>query len=308
MSEPALPIDALRDEVLAAVDEAPLVLAAPTGSGKSTQVPRWLRGRVVVVEPRRVACRSLAQRVAELEGARLGGPVGYRVRDDVRASGETRVLFVTPGVALRDPSALERADAVVLDEFHERRLDVDLLFGLLAARRRGLVVMSATLDGERVAKHLGGRFLEGEGRLHPVDVCYLGRGAQLPTPKDLVPRVSAAVDRAGDDAGDVLVFLPGRAEIAACADALRRRAGLRVLELHGGLSLKDQSRVFAPTDRRKVVLATNVAETSVTIPGIGVVIDAGLVRRTRYHRGRGFLTLSPVALDSAEQRAGRAGR
>lgn len=308
MSESALPIDALRDEVVAAVAEAPLVLGAPTGSGKSTQVPRWLEGRVVVVEPRRVACRSLAQRVAELEGCALGDRVGYRVRDEHRASGETRVLFVTPGIALRDPALLERADAVILDEFHERRLDVDLLFGLLAERARGLVVMSATLDGERIAAHLGGRWLRGEGRLHPVDVRYLGRGAALPSAKDLPARVRSALEAAADDPGDVLVFLPGRAEIAACADALRGRGDLTVLELHGGLSLKEQSRAFARAKKRKVVLATNVAETSVTIPGIGVVIDAGLVRRTRYHRGRGFLTLSPVALDSAEQRAGRAGR
>lgn len=307
--ESGLPIDVLRDEVRRAVAEAPLVLGAPTGSGKSTQVPRWLEGSVVVVEPRRVACRSLAQRVAELEGVELGGAVGYRVRDEQRASSHTRVLFVTPGIALRELSLLERATTVVLDEFHERRLDVDLLFGLLAERRRrGLVVMSATLDGERVAAHLGGRWIEGEGRAHPVGVKYLPSDAVLPSATDLVRRVAHALEIASGDPGDVLVFLPGRAEIAACADALRDRGDLAVLELHGGLSLKEQSRAFAPSDRRKVVLATNVAETSVTIPGIGVVIDAGLVRRTRYQRGRGFLTLSPVALDSAAQRAGRAGR
>ncbi|MEC7524769.1 MAG: helicase-related protein [Myxococcota bacterium] len=301
-----LPIDALREEVLDAVERAPLVLAAPTGSGKSTQVPRWLPGRVVVVEPRRVACRSLAARVAELEGVPLGEDVGYVVRDDVRAGADTRVRFVTPGVALRDLEALERADHVVLDELHERRLDVDLLLGLLAKRGRGLTVMSATLDGERVAAHLGGRYLEGTGRLHPVDVRYLGSGAALPSAKYLPERVAQALARAASDPGDVLVFLPGRAEIAACADAIR--GPLEVIPLHGGLSLDEQSRAFRRTERRKVVLATNVAETSVTLPGIGVVIDAGLVRRTRYHKGRGHLTLSPIAMDSAEQRAGRAGR
>ncbi len=301
-----LPIDALREEVLSAVERAPLVLAAPTGSGKSTQVPRWLPGRVIVVEPRRVACRSLAARVAELEGAKLGGEIGYVVRDDVRASADTRVRFVTPGVALRDLEALERADHVILDELHERRLDVDLLLGLLGRRARGLTVMSATLDGERVAAHLDGVYLEGTGRLHPVETRYLGSGAQLPEGKDLTERVVSALARAADDPGDVLVFLPGRAEIAACADAIR--GPFEVVPLHGSLSLDEQGRAFRQTQRRKVVLATNVAETSVTIPGIGVVIDAGLVRRTRYHKGRGHLTLSPIAMDSAEQRAGRAGR
>ena len=299
-----LPIDALRGDVVRAVAEAPLVLSAPTGSGKSTQVPRWLEGEVVVVEPRRVACRSLASRVAELEGVPLGGRVGYRVRDDRREGRDTRVRFITPGIALRDLALLERADVVVLDELHERRLDVDLLLGLLRERGGGLVAMSATMDGDRVARFLGGTHLRGEGRLHPVDVRYLG--ADRPTPKDLASRVRRAVDASASDPGDVLVFLPGRAEIAACRDALRGE--LSVCELHGGLSLKQQTAAFAPAKRRKVVLATNVAETSVTIPGIGVVIDSGLVRRTRYHHGRAYLGLTAIAADSAEQRAGRAGR
>lgn len=300
----SLPIDALRDEVVRVVRDGPLVLSAPTGSGKSTQVPRWLDGEVVVVEPRRVACRSLAARVAELEGEPLGGRVGYRVRDDRREGPDTRVRFITPGIALRDLALLERADVVVLDELHERRLDVDLLLGLLRARGGGLVAMSATMDGDRVARFLGGTHVRGEGRAHPVVHRYVG--ADRPSPKNLAVRVRRAVDAASGDPGDVLVFLPGRAEIAACRDALR--GDLAVLELHGGLSLKQQSAAFAPSKKRKIVLATNVAETSVTIPGIGVVIDSGLVRRTRYHHGRAYLGLTAIAEDSAEQRAGRAGR
>jgi len=302
----ALPVDALREEVSRAVVRAPLVLCAPTGSGKSTQVPRWLEGQVVVVEPRRVACRSLAARIAELEGEPLGQTVGYRVRGERRQSAQTRILFVTPGIALRDLSVLERADAVVLDEFHERRLDVDLLFALLASRKKGLVVMSATMDGPAVAAHLEGELLESEGRLHPVEKHCIG--SERPHGKGLPSRVAAALERASTDPGDVLVFLPGRSEIAACAAALRGRSGLTICELHGGLSLEQQSRAFAPTRDRKVVLATNVAETSVTLPGVGVVIDSGLVRRTRYHRGRAYLGLTAIASDSAEQRAGRAGR
>lgn len=304
----ALPIDALRDDVVRAVDEGPLVLSAPTGSGKSTQVPRWLSGQVVVVEPRRVACRSLAARIAELEGEPLGRSIGYRVRGDRALNANTRVLFVTPGIALRDMSLLERADTVILDELHERRLDVDLLLALLADRKRGLIAMSATIDGERVARHLGGRYLEGQGRVHPVAIRYRGVGAELPSAKELARRIGAAMDATKDKTGDILVFLPGRAEIAAAHAALHRRPEFDVIELHGGLTMAQQGRAFRRSNKRKVVLATNVAETSVTIPGVGVVIDSGLVRRTRYHKGRGFLTLCPVALDSADQRAGRAGR
>ncbi len=302
----ALPIDGLREEVVDAVRRGPLVLAAPTGSGKSTQVPRWLPGRVVMIEPRRVACRSLAARIAELEGEPLGESVGYRVRGEARRSARTRIELMTPGIALRDLDAVRAADAVILDEFHERRLDTDLLLGLLDARP-GLLVMSATIDGPRVASHLGGAYLEGEGRLHPVEVRYLGAGAERPRRDDLAARVRDAVVRSAVDPGDVLVFLPGRAEIDACAVALSG-LDLDVRPLHGRLRLEEQTRAFEAAGRRKVVLATNVAETSITIPGIGVVIDAGLVRRTRYHRGRAFLTLAAVAKDSAEQRAGRAGR
>ncbi len=316
----ALPIDALRPDFTHHRARAPVVVSAPTGSGKSTQLPRWCRaaGRVLVVEPRRVACRSLAVRVAELEGERLGAGVGYRVRDDDRARGSTDIIFATPGVVLRmlaDDPDLSAFATVVIDEFHERSLDVDLLLALLAERRaadRGLVVMSATLDGDRIAAHLAGIHLAGEGRMFPVDERYLpgsGRaGTLLPSEDGLERRIVEAVRAAAGDPGDMLVFLPGKAEIAAAASALRAVGGLEIVPLHGGLTLDEQSRAFAGARRRKVILATNVAETSLTLPGIGVVIDSGLVRRTRYHGGRGFLTLLPIAADSAAQRAGRAGR
>ncbi|MCB9550299.1 MAG: ATP-dependent RNA helicase [Myxococcales bacterium] len=307
----SLPIHALRAAFDAALAAGPVVVSAPTGSGKSTEIPRWClgRGRVLVVEPRRVACRSLAERVAELEGAALGGLVGYRVRDDDRSSAATRLLFATPGVVLRmlAADALAGWDTVVLDELHERTLDVDLLLALCRARVRGrLVAMSATLDDEAVAAFLGGVALRGEGRTFPVEHRYLSDDARLPDAGDLPARVAAALDRAAHP-GDVLVFLPGKAEILRVEQSLRR-ADLSIVPLHGGLSLDEQRAAFRPTPHRKVVLATNVAETSITLPGIGVVIDAGLVRRTRYHDGRGYLTLLPVAADQADQRAGRAGR
>ncbi|NOZ01856.1 MAG: ATP-dependent RNA helicase [Deltaproteobacteria bacterium] len=314
-----LPIDAIRHEVESALDTAPVVITAPTASGKSTQVPRWLAaaGRVLVVEPRRVACRSLAVRVAHLESCGLGQKVGYAVRDDNRSSPSTGILFATPGVVLRmlargadgTSSILTGFDTLVLDEFHERRLDVDLILALAIDRFEGkLVVMSATMDGDKVARYVEGRHVHAEGRVHPVEKSYLPKGTLLPDIRGLDSRVVAALDTLRDDAGDILVFLPGKGEIAGIADMLRRRSGLDVLELHGGLTLQEQGRAFTKSSNRRVILSTNVAETSVTLPGIGVVIDSGLVRQTRYHDDRGFLTLVPIAADSADQRAGRAGR
>lgn len=304
----ALPIDAFRDAIEAASADGPVVITSPTGSGKSTQVPRWLaaRGEVVVVQPRRVACRSLAQRVAELEGTALGDGVGYVVRGESRVSAGTRLRFVTTGIALRllREGALQAARHVVLDELHERSLDLDLLLAFLADHP-GLVAMSATLDAERVRDHLGARWVAAEGRTFPVTVRHPTGQPPLPDAHDLGPRIARALGEVPEQ-GDVLVFLPGKGEIQQVADHLGSRH--RVVPLHGGLSLEKQGEAFATGGPRKVVLATNVAETSVTLPGVRSVIDTGLVRRTRYHRGRSVLTLVPVARDAADQRAGRAGR
>ncbi len=302
-----LPVRAVRSAFLAALARGPVVLSSPTGSGKSTEVPRWCEGRVLVIEPRRIACRSLAVRVAELEGTALGQGVGYLVRDEHVANDATRIVFATPGMVLRNRALLASARTVMLDEFHERSLETDLLLALLLQKREAaLVIMSATLEGERVAAHVGGLHLTAEGRAFPVAIRYLPGGDVLPDATDLPARVQRAIAAARDDPGDILVFLPGKAEITACLDTLR--GPYTLVPLHGGLSLDEQRRAFETTQRRKVILATNVAETSLTIPGIGVVIDAGLVRQTRYHDGRGFLTLTPIAEDSAAQRTGRAGR
>lgn len=285
-----------------------MVLSSPTGSGKSTEVPRWCPGRVLVIEPRRIACRSLATRVAELERSAVGDAVGYVVRDERVLSEASRIVFATPGIVLRDRALLASAETVMLDEFHERSLEVDLLLALLLATPpKHLVVMSATLEGERVAAHVGGVHVRAEGSAFPVEVRYLPGREVLPDADELPARVRAAIEASAIDPGDVLVFLPGKAEIDACAQALEGRP-VSIVPLHGGLSLDEQRRAFSITTRRKVILATNVAETSLTIPGIGVVIDSGLVRQTRYHDGRGFLGLVPIAEDSAAQRTGRAGR
>jgi ATP-dependent helicase HrpB len=302
-----LPIEVLKDDLRAALAEGPVVISAPTGSGKSTQVPRWCPGPVLVVEPRRVACRTLAARVASLEGCPLGGRVGYQVRDDLQAGPETRILFVTPGIALLRFDDLDRFQTIILDEFHERSLDVDLLFALLARRPRGLVVMSATLEADRIAAALGGRHLQAQGRAYEVTLRYEPDGPAFPSPRHLTERVVRAVDKLGDVQGDLLVFLPGKGEIGKARAALGGRR-YEVVELHGGLTPKEQARAFEPAARPKLILTTNVAETSVTVPGVRGVIDSGLVRQTRYHQGHGALTLAAIAEDSAEQRRGRAGR
>lgn len=308
-----LPITSIRAAFAEALARGPVVVSSPTGSGKSTELPRWCPGRALVIEPRRVACRTLAARVAELEGTDLGDGVGYVVRDDARVSEGTRIVFATPGIALRDAALVASAATVVLDEFHERTLEVDLLLALLLKERRPeqrLVVMSATLEGERVARHVGGAHLTALGRTFPVEIRYLEQGDALPDPARLPDAVVRALARAAGDPGDVLVFLPGKAEIEACARALAAARGSPsvVVPLHGSLSLDEQRRAFERTTHRKIILATNVAETSLTIPGVGVVVDAGLARQARYHDGRASLVLAPIAEDAAAQRAGRAGR
>jgi ATP-dependent helicase HrpB len=310
----SLPVDSIRDEVLNQLrGGTPIVITAPTGSGKSTQVPRWCASagwRTLVVEPRRVACRSLARYVSTLEGGALGDPVGYAVRYEDHIRPSTRVAYVTPGIALRilRDRGLGAWNAVILDEFHERRADTDLLLALLLEDHSGpLVVMSATLDATRIAQHLGGAVVEATGRLHPVDITWQGDVLQ-PSPQGLAARVARGVRTALEGEGDVLVFLPGKGEIADAGDALRGLRDVEVLRLHGDLPNQDQDRAFAPGSRRRVILATNVAETSITLPRIGAVVDGGLVRRTTWRNGMPALGLFPVATDSADQRAGRAGR
>lgn len=323
----SLPIMPLLPRILAAARVGPVVVSAPTGSGKSTCVPPTLTalGRVLVIEPRRVACRALAVRVAELRGCPSGTDVGWIVRDERRVAADAAITFVTPGVALRivQSGDIEAYGAVVLDEFHERAFDTDLLLCLLQERRKqagvlpsALVVMSATIQAERLADHLGGVHIAGQGRTFPIEVRWRPGDATVPTKRGLDDRLIAALESCATDPGDVLVFLPGKAEIARAAQALEgpSRGRWDIATLHGGMNVRDQSDVLrprgdgGPSQRRRVVLTTNVAETSLTIPGVGVVIDSGLVRGMIYRAGRGYLSLLPIARDSAEQRAGRAGR
>ncbi|MTV24233.1 ATP-dependent helicase HrpB [Nitriliruptoraceae bacterium ZYF776] len=334
MADDPLPIEAVLRPLRAALTGRGLaVLEAPPGAGKTTRVPLDLlahevfAGRLLLLEPRRVAARAAARRLAEQLGEPVGRTVGVTTRDDRRTSAATRIEVVTDGILLRrlqrDPS-LPGVGLVVFDEFHERRLETDL--GLaFALEVRGalrddlqLLVTSATLDGDAVARLLargddGGApvpVVRAEGRVHPVEVTHLDG----PGPGDGVVHATVeAVGRAlADGEGDVLVFLPGVREIGEVVRRVAdRHPDVAVLPLHGGLPADEQDRALAPVPgRRRVVVSTDLAETSLTVPGVRTVVDAGLAREPRFDPATGMsgLVTVPASRGSAEQRAGRAGR
>ncbi len=325
-----LPVAGILADVVAAARRGSVVITAPPGSGKTTLVPPALlddldaTARLVLLQPRRLAARAVAHRIAALRGSPVGGEVGYRVRFDTRASSATRLSVETTGIMLRrllgDPG-LAGIDAVVLDEFHERSVEMDLVLGMLVRVRETLrpdlriAVMSATLDPGPVAALLatgGGScpVIAAAGRVFPVDTHFLRHGDR----RDLVDLVADAVPRAlRDTPGHVLVFLPGVGEIARCQRALGpvlERLGVATLPLHGDLPPEAQDRVLGDSAVRKVILATNVAETSLTIPGVTAVVDSGLARQPRTAPATGLprLDLVPISKAAADQRAGRAGR
>lgn len=329
----SLPIDEVLPSLLAALGASgSVVLEAPPGAGKTTRVPSALLDsglagdrEVVVLEPRRLATRMAAKRVAEERGEALGQSIGYQVRFEEVSSAKTRVRFVTEGVLTRrllsDPT-LASVGVVVLDEFHERHLQGDLALAMVRRLQKGprpdlkLVVMSATLDGARVAAFLGegatpAPRVTSEGRRFEVAIEHQARADERPLEQQVAGAVRALVKEGLD--GDVLVFLPGAAEIrramAACA-SLATEADLLVLPLHGDLPSAEQDRAVAPASRRKVILSTNVAETSVTIDGVVAVVDSGLARVASHAPWSGVPTLkvAKVSRASATQRAGRAGR
>ncbi len=320
-----LPIDEVLPEIVALLArKRPLVLEAPPGAGKTTRVPWALRQQfpdqeVLVAEPRRLAARLSATRVASERGERLGETVGYAVRFDEVGGPKTRIRYVTEGVLLRrllaDPE-LTGVGQVVLDEFHERSLLSDLLLVLLVRLRErrpelGLTVMSATLDAEPVAALLDAERVRSEGRTFPLTIEHLTSADDRPLDKQIVSAVRQATRP--ESAGDVLVFLPGSADIRRALSALEPLAQERqllLLPLHGDLPLAEQARAVEPAARRKVVLSTNVAETSVTIDGVTTVVDSGLARLASHSPWSGLptLTTAKISRASATQRAGRAGR
>jgi ATP-dependent helicase HrpB len=325
---PALPVDAILPDVLASLQRTPnLVIEAPPGAGKTTRIPPALltlvSGEVIVLEPRRLAARMAARRVAWELGEEAGGTVGYQVRFEEKIGPRTRLRFVTEGILTRrlvtDP-LLQGVDAVVLDEFHERHLDSDLALALLhrlqqTRQELRVLVMSATLDAAPIAGFLGGcPILRSEGRLFPCSVRHLPY-----SPEPLHVQIRKAVDlldagqQPGSHDGSILAFLPGIAEIRRTlreCEPQARRTDRLVLPLHGDLSPAEQDRAVLPSAQRKLILATNVAESSVTVEGVTAVIDSGLVRTATYSPWSGLPTLEVgrISKASAAQRAGRAGR
>lgn len=320
----ALPVDAILPEVLAILQHTTnLVIEAPPGTGKTTRVPPavlgLVSGEVIVLEPRRIAARLAARRVAWERGEEVGGTVGYQVRFEERIGPRTRLRFVTEGILTRrlltDPT-LKGIDAVVLDEFHERHLDSDLALALLKRLQRTrpeirIVVMSATLDAAPIARYLDNcPVLRTEGKLFELSVRHL---PYSPEPLQVQTRRAVELLNAGQPSGSILAFLPGIAEIRRTmreCETIARRTGLLVLPLHGDLSPSEQDRAVLPSAERKLILATNVAESSVTVEGVTAVIDSGLARIATYSPWSGLPTLQVgrISKASATQRAGRAAR
>ncbi len=328
MPHPPLPVFAIQEALDRAVlEHGCAVISAPTGSGKSTWVPRMVLPhvpdgkRVLVLQPRRLAARMLAERVAAEWGCAPGEEIGYQTRFEKAVSAKSRIVYITEGIFTRlllTNPALDGVGAVLFDEFHERNLHSDLglaMAKVLKATKRPdlqILVMSATLDAEALSAYLNGcPILRTEGRLYPVEIGY----RPVPQGKTLFAAATAALRSilCADVPGDVLVFMPGGYEIRATAEEFRHLSTsekLDILMLYGEMPPEEQRKVMDPSANRKVIIATNIAETSLTIPGIRHVIDSGLARVNHYDAFRGVNSLEtrPIARDSADQRAGRAGR
>ncbi len=324
---PELPISEREDELVEAIEKHQVIIVAgETGSGKSTRLPqiclragRGQRGLIGCTQPRRIAARSVARRVSEELKSELGGVVGFQVRFNERVSDQSWIKFMTDGIALAEvhhDRRLDRYDTLIIDEAHERSLNIDFLLGYLKKllpRRPDLkvIITSATIDTERFSEHFSqAPVIQVEGRGYPVDIEYQASREG----EDLPAQVARAVDRATriDAQGDMLVFLPGEREIFQVARALRRKnlPHTEVLPLYARLPSASQDRIFRPGTGRRIVLATNVAETSLTVPGIRFVIDSGLARISRYaaHSRVLRLPIEPVSQAACNQRAGRCGR
>ncbi|MCP4836188.1 MAG: ATP-dependent RNA helicase [Phycisphaera sp.] len=319
-SDPALPVLQLVPGLVDSLKSGrSAIVTAPPGTGKSTGLPvsllDRLPGRIIVTQPRRLAARMLASHVSRIRGGELGESVGFAVRGERRETAATRLVYVTEGLLLRrmlaDPrQSIRDGDVVILDEFHERSIDADLVLGVLLDRGIPHVLASATIDADALATRLGHDPFQVDARLHPVEIEH--RRAPSADPCwDLAKEAIRRVLEAPGDDGDILVFMPGRREIDRTVEACRGFArGIDVVPLHGGLPAEAQDRAVAPGGPRRIVVATNIAETSITIPRVTTVVDAGLARVDRFDSERelGRLVTEPIDRAGAIQRAGRAGR
>src|SRR4051812_6431141 len=314
MHRAPLPIDAYLDSIVDSVRRSrAVVVTASPGAGKTTRVPPALLadGPVILLQPRRVAARAIAARIAAERGWTLGREVGWQIRFERRFSAETRLLVVTEGVLtarLQTDPLLSGFTTIILDEFHERSVHADLAIALSRQAWRArddlrIVVMSATLDAQPVSAFLDGcPVIDVLGRTYPIDISY--------HPSQSVTEAALGVLAASN--GQVLCFLPGAAEIRRAVSELQHRAGsgVDIVPLHGSLDAQEQDLALRPSDRRRVIVATNIAETSLTVPGVTAVVDAGLQKTARYDAERGIDSLETerITIDAADQRAGRAGR
>ncbi|WP_281545253.1 helicase-related protein [Grimontia sp. SpTr1] len=308
-----LPIDSIQQDVEHILCDSNLIVQADTGTGKSTRLPVWATklGRVLVIEPRRVACTSLAGFVADTLNSQVGERVGYAIKFDYRFQENSEVVFATPGLVLRwfSEDKLKDFDVVMIDEFHERRSETDLLAALLVEHNQHrLIITSATLDNQRLEAYFNAKVLIASARSYGVTTYHHALDSQhMPSGKSIENRIKPIVERALERGGDVLVFLPGKKEINQCQSMLKT-LDADVIPLHASVSDSDRFRALHQSENQRVVLATNVAETSLTIPGIVTVIDSGMERRTHQRNGRTALALHAISKASAKQRAGRAGR
>lgn len=321
----ALPINDVVNELrekLEANDK--VILGAPPGAGKSTLLPiklleeKWLSGKkIIMLEPRRLAVKSVAKRLAQIHGDAVGETVGYRIRFETRVSEKTKIEVVTEGILtrmLQSDQALEEVGLVIFDEFHERSIHADLALALCLESQDvlrpdlKLLVMSATLDTKNLIQTLNCPVVESEGRQFPVDIKYVGGRDKRMLPEMASKTISQALKETN---GDILVFLPGQGEINRTEEALKGKAsGVEIHKLYGSLPFKVQQRAIEPSEKRKIVLATSIAETSLTIKGITTVVDCGYARTQVYNPNTALSSLQTVDItnDSADQRAGRAGR
>ncbi len=317
----ALPIDSIEQPFKTLLRNDHIVVEAETGSGKSTRLPLWAstQGKVLVVEPRRVACTSLAEYLAT-DGANPEKiSVGYAIRFEQHFDENTQIIFATPGVALRWLSEGLLADftTVIIDEFHERRWDTDLLLALLKQQQsHRLVITSATIDSQRLVDYLSAKHLHAKGRNFAVTVINQASDSRdMPDIMNIDKRISRLVSEHIDTQQDILIFLPGRKEISATHSALKQAFSeqvtarlLDIIPLHASVTDDERKRALTESDKQRIIVATNVAETSVTIPGVTLIIDSGLERRTHQRNGRTVLALHAISKASSEQRKGRAGR